>query len=136
MIENIKTKLAELTDFAVKAEFYQASTTSARIIFIEPHESSAEIKSGLNPAYAETSYIRVVIGVPTKSSPNAPQDLVDAVRQVRSKIWSGERMGDRVSWLPCVTFKEFETCKFMAPNANETKALAVLTFEIKSMVSI
>jgi len=137
MIDDLKNKLAELTDFDVRASFYQASSAGAgKIIYIEPHESTAEIKSGMNPEYAETIYFRVIVGVPCKANPDAPQQLIDAVRLVRSKLWAGERAPDKVSWMNSFSFREFESCKYIRPEANETKALAVLTLEIKNRVAI
>lgn len=137
MIDNLKNKLAELVGFDVRASFYQAGLSiPGNVIFIEPHESTAEIKSGLNPTYGETLYFRVIVGVPSKSNLNAPQQLIDAVRAVRSKLWAGERTTDKVSWLTCYSFKEFESCKYIRPEPNETKALAVLTLEIKNLVAI
>lgn len=137
MIDNLKNKLAELVDFDVRASFYQASLAVAgKIIYIEPHESTAEIKSGLNSEYAETLYFRLIVGVPCKANPDAPQQLIDAVRSVRSKLWKGERTTDKVSWMDCFSFTEFESCKFIRPEANETKALAVLSLEIKNRVAI
>ena len=137
MIDILKNKLAELTDFDVRASFYQAGLAVAGpIIYIEPHESTAEIKSGANPEYAEALYFRLIVGVPCKGNPDAPQQLIDAVRVVRSKLWAGERAPDKVSWMNAFSFKEFESCKFIRPEANESKALAVLTLEIKNRVAI
>lgn len=137
MMNELKQRLAELAGFDVKADFYTTSAaTAAKVIFIEPHESLAEIKSGQNPQYPETMTVRVVVGISSKANPNAAQELIDAVRSVRSKFWVSERMNDKVAWLKSLSFKESETCKFLAPNANETKALAVLTLEIKTLVAI
>lgn len=137
MIESLKNKLAELVDFDVRASFYQSGLSVAgKIIFIEPHESTADIKSGMNAEYVETLYFRLIVGVPSKSNPDAPQQLIDAVRSVRSKLWKGERMTDKVSWMDIVSLKEFESVKFIRPEANESKALAVLTLEIKNRVAI
>jgi len=137
MIDILKNKLAELTDFDVRASFYHAGLSiQGNIIFIEPHESTAEIKSGMNADYVETLYFRLIVGVPSKSNADAPKQLIDAVRNVRSKLWKGERMTDKVSWMNIVSLKEFESCKFIRPEANESKALAVLTLEIKNRVAI
>jgi len=137
MIESIRARLAQIPDFEVKPCFYQAGTSTAgRVIFIEPDDSVGEIKSGQNSAYIETTKIRIVIGVPSKSNPNAPQEIIDAVRQVRSAFFKDERFPDKVTWMECTGFREFESCKFIRPEANETKALAMMLIEIKQRVSI
>lgn len=137
MIESIQAQLAQMSGFEVRAAFYQAGAApTGKVIYIEPHDTSAEIKSGINPTYPETLYFKIIIAVPSKGNVDAPKQLIEAVRSVRAKFWAGERAPDKVTWLKCFSFKEYESCKFVRPEPNETKALAVLSLEIKSIVAL
>lgn len=135
MIDAIISRLEAVDGYDVREGFYTQSLASkSKFIFVQPHQDSAEIPSGKNP-YKEELRLQLVVGVKLTATVKPTAELINAVRQIRSAFFNGERDPAKPSWLTnVISFTEPEPCKYIMPEAHEKHGLAVITLSITQTV--
>ncbi|MEL4391280.1 hypothetical protein [Shewanella xiamenensis] len=135
MIQAIIDRLKTVEGATVREGFYaQGMAKEKMFIFLQPFTDDFKAINGIN-SYRDDLVLQVVAGITVDKTTTPTADLVNLVRAIRTSFYKDERTVEKLSWLPSViSFKEFEPCKYIMPEAHEKHALAVLTLSLVTTV--